>query len=120
MANGIIGLPNAAMTCVPVGTGNDFLKNFGDAAPLFSDPENLFDGPQFSLDAIECNGRAALTIACSGFDAQVAHDVHRYGKSPCWGAGELSGLGGGELPVPRHRPRLDRDGGRGDLRTTLP
>ena len=85
VANGIIGLPNAAMTCVPVGTGNDFLKNFGDAAPLFSDPENLFDGPQFPLDAIECNGRAALTIACSGFDAQVAHDVHRFGKSPLLG-----------------------------------
>ena len=33
VANGIIGLPNAAMTCVPVGTGNDFLKNFGDAPP---------------------------------------------------------------------------------------
>ena len=74
VANGIIGLPNAAMTCVPVGTGNDFLKNFGDAAPLFS------------LDAIECNGRAALTIACSGFDAQVAHDVHRFGQSPLLGS----------------------------------
>lgn len=86
VANGIIGLPNAAMTCVPVGTGNDFLKNFGDAAPLFSDPENLFDGPQFPLDAIECNGRAALTIACSGFDAQVAHDVHRFGQSPLLGS----------------------------------
>ena len=49
--------PTPPWTCVPVGTGNDFLKNFGDAAPLFSDPENLFDGPQFPLDAIECNGR---------------------------------------------------------------
>ena len=82
VANGVIGHANAAMTCVPVGTGNDFLKNFGDTAPLFSDPENLFDGPQFPLDAIECNGRCALTIACSGFDAQVADDVHRFGKSP--------------------------------------
>lgn len=32
VANGIIGCPNAAMTCIPVGTGNDFLKNFGDSA----------------------------------------------------------------------------------------
>ena len=86
VANGIIGLPNAAMTCVPWAPATTFLKNFGDAAPLFSDPENLFDGPQFSLDAIECNGRAALTIACSGFDAQVAHDVHRFGQSPLLGS----------------------------------
>ncbi len=85
IANGILGAPNAAMTCIPVGTGNDFLKNFGDTAPLFSDPENLWNGPQFPLDAIDCNGRCALTIACSGFDAQVAEDVHTYGKSPLLG-----------------------------------
>ena len=85
VANGVVGRENAAMTCIPVGTGNDFLKNFGDKAPLFADPENLWDGPQFPLDAIECNGRCALTIACSGFDAQVAHDVHRFGKSPLLG-----------------------------------
>ena len=29
IANGIAGFPNAAMTCIPIGTGNDFLKNFG-------------------------------------------------------------------------------------------
>ena len=85
-ANGVAGFANAAMTCIPVGTGNDLLKNFGDKAPLFSDPENLWDGPAVPLDAIDCNGRLALTVACSGFDAQVADDVHTYGKLP--------GLGG--------------------------
>ena len=37
VANGVVGMENAAMTCIPVGTGNDFLKNFGDKAPLFQD-----------------------------------------------------------------------------------
>ena len=37
------------------------------------------------LDAIDCNGRLALTVACSGFDAQVADDVHTYGKLPLLG-----------------------------------
>ena len=82
VANGVAGYDNAAMTCIPVGTGNDFLKNFGDKAPLFSDPENLWDGPGFPLDAIDCNGRLAMTVACSGFDAQVADDVHKYGNLP--------------------------------------
>ena len=82
VANGAAGADNAAMTCVPLGTGNDFLKNFGDMAPLFSDAENLWNGPRFLLDAIDCNGRLALTVACSGFDAQVADDVHQYGKLP--------------------------------------
>ena len=84
-ANGVAGYENAAMTAIPVGTGNDFLKNFGDMAPLFSDAENLWDGPQLALDAIDCNGRLALTVACSGFDAQVADDVHTYGKLPLLG-----------------------------------
>ncbi len=85
VANGIAGVATAAMTCIPVGTGNDFLKNFGDKAELFYDAENLWGGPQFALDTIDCNGRLVLTIACSGFDAQVAADVHTYGKSPMLG-----------------------------------
>jgi len=82
VANGIIGYDNAAMTVIPVGTGNDFLKNFGGAAALFADAENLWDGPQFPMDAIDVNGRIALTIACSGIDARVAADVHKYSESP--------------------------------------
>ena len=82
VANGVIGYDNAAMTAIPVGTGNDFLKNFGGAAPLFADAENLWDGPQFPMDAIDVNGRIALTIACSGIDARVAADVHKYSESP--------------------------------------
>ena len=82
VANGIIGFSNAAMSCIPIGTGNDFLKNFGEDAALFSDAENLWDGPQFPLDAIDCNGRIALTIACSGIDARVAADVHKFSSSP--------------------------------------
>lgn len=79
VAEGIAGFPNAAMTCVPSGTGNDFLKNFGDKAPLFADAENSWDGAVFPLDLIDCNGRQCLTIACNGVDAQVAESVHEYG-----------------------------------------
>ncbi len=82
VANGIIGYDNAAMTVIPVGTGNDFLKNFGADAEKFRDAENLWDGPQFPIDAIDVNGRLALTIACSGIDARVARDVHKYSESP--------------------------------------
>ena len=82
VANVIIGYDNAAMTVIPVGTGNDFLKNFGDDMEKFRDAENLWDGPQFPMDAIDVNGRVALTIACSGIDARVARDVHKYSESP--------------------------------------
>ena len=70
------------MSVIPVGTGNDFLKNFGGDMDKFRDAENLWDGPQFPMDAIDVNGRVALTIACSGIDARVARDVHKYSESP--------------------------------------
>lgn len=82
VANGIVGFENAAMSVIPVGTGNDFLKNFGEMAAQFTDAENLWDGQVFPLDAIDVNGRIALTIACSGLDARVAEDVHKYSESP--------------------------------------
>ena len=88
VANGIAGFPNAAMTVIPIGTGNDFLKNFGSDMEKFSDAENLWDGDAFPLDLIDCNGRLCLTIACNGLDARVAESVHRYSKTPA-----LSGKG---------------------------
>lgn len=88
VANGLAGFENAAMTCIPVGTGNDFLKNFGTDMSLFADAENLWDGPAFPLDLIDCNGKYCATIACSGIDARVARDVHQYSGYPL-----LSGRG---------------------------
>ena len=83
IANGIAGFPNAAMTCIPIGTGNDFLKNFGkDALPLFLDAENLWNGDVTPLDLIDCNGKYCLTIACTGIDARIAESVHDFGASP--------------------------------------
>ena len=88
VAGGIAGFDNAAMTSIPAGTGNDFLKNFGPDAEKFSDAETLWDGPEFPLDLIECNGRYCLTIACNGIDAQVADSVHRItDASPLRGRG---------------------------------
>ncbi|WP_298028653.1 diacylglycerol kinase family protein [uncultured Dysosmobacter sp.] len=82
VANGIAGFSNAAMTCVPAGTGNDFLKNFGPDMEKFRDAENLWDGETISLDLIDCNGRYCVTIACNGIDARVADSVHQFSSSP--------------------------------------
>ena len=92
--NGAAGYENAAVTCIPVGTGNDFLKNFGSDAGKFADPENLWDGEVAELDLIDCSGRLCATIACSGTDARVAEDVHRFGDLPF-----LSGKGSYLLAV---------------------
>lgn len=79
---GAAGHENVAVTCIPMGSGNDFLRNFGNDKERFFDPENLWDGDECTLDLIDCNGQTCLTIACFGVDARVADGVHRFTKWP--------------------------------------
>ena len=79
------GVPHAAVTAIPLGTGNDFLKNFGPDAQRFTDAEALWDGDEHLLDLIDCNGRLCLTIACTGADARVADTVDRFRHLPAGG-----------------------------------
>ena len=79
--NGAAGFPNAAVTNVPKGTGNDFLRIFGDRA-RFSDLSALAGGPQAAFDLMDCNGRLGIGVVCAGVDARVAAGVHRYKALP--------------------------------------
>lgn len=79
VVNGAAGLDHVAVTCVPKGTGNDFLKLFGPGyRKLFYDLERLAAGPQTAFDLMDCNGKLGLDVACAGVDARIAADVHRY------------------------------------------
>lgn len=79
VVNGAAGCGHAAITNVPKGTGNDFLKIFGpDYRRLFYDLEELAAGPQTSFDLIDCNGHLGIDVVCAGVDARIAADVHRY------------------------------------------
>lgn len=83
---GAAGYDNVAVTNVPRGTGNDFLKIFGpDFRRAFSDLTALAEGPQTAFDLIDCNGRVGINIACAGVDARVASDVHKYKRLPLVG-----------------------------------
>ena len=79
VVNGAAGHSHAAVTNVPKGTGNDFLKIFGpDYRKLFYDLESLAVGPQVPFDLIDCNGHLGIDVVCAGVDARIAADVHRY------------------------------------------
>ena len=83
VVNGAAGFPNAAVTCVPKGTGNDFLKLFGpEYRQLFYDLEGLAVGPQTPFDLMDCNGYLGLDVVCAGVDARIAAGVHRYKDLP--------------------------------------
>lgn len=83
VVNAVAGQPQAAVTNVPLGTGNDFLRIFGrEARSRFFDISSLREGPQASLDLIDCNGLLGLDIVCVGVDARVAAGVHRFKRLP--------------------------------------
>lgn len=79
VVNGAAGLEHVAVTNVPKGTGNDFLKIFGpDYRERFYNLEELARGPQRVFDLMDCNGKLGLDVVCAGVDARIAADVHRY------------------------------------------
>lgn len=83
VVNGAAGCENAAVTNVPKGTGNDFLKIFGpDCRARFSDLAALAEGPQAAFDLMDCNGKLGLGVVCAGVDARIAADVHKYKGLP--------------------------------------
>ena len=79
VVNGAAGQDHVAITNVPKGTGNDFLKIFGsDYRSLFYDLEALAVGPQKAFDLMDCNGKLGIDVVCAGVDARIAAGVHRY------------------------------------------
>lgn len=86
VVNAAAGKPWAAVTNVPLGTGNDFLRVFGrEGKARFTDLSSLRNGPQAELDLIDCNGLLGLDVVCVGVDARVAVDVHRFKRLPLIG-----------------------------------
>ena len=79
VVNGAAGHDFLAVTNVPKGTGNDFLKLFGpDYRRIFYDLEALAAGPQTAFDLMDCNGKLGIDVVCAGVDARIAAGVHRY------------------------------------------
>ena len=98
VVNGAAGYDNVAITCVPKGTGNDFLKIFGsNYRSAFYDLEALAAGPQTPFDLIDCNGKLGIDMVCAGVDARIGAGVHRYKR---WHF--ISGMGAYVLSLLEH------------------
>lgn len=83
VVNAAAGHDHVAITNVPKGTGNDFLRLFGpDFRTLFYDLEALAAGPQTAMDVIDCNGHLGIDVACAGVDARIGIGVHKYKNWP--------------------------------------
>ena len=81
VAAGAAGYPNAAISVLSGGSGNDFVKLFDDPKAFF-DLERLLDAEEVTIDMIRCNDDLALNICSVGLDARIGTDVARYKRLP--------------------------------------
>lgn len=79
--NGAKGFPQAEIGLIPVGTGNDFVRNFGKKSD-FMDILSQVEGESISCDAIDINDRYVVNMVNIGFDCEVVVKAAEWKKKP--------------------------------------
>lgn len=87
---GVYGFENAAVGCLPFGSGNDFLRTYGTREE-FLDLDAQFAGSEAGIDLMQTNLGLSATICAAGLDAQVAYGIPKFRRIPFCG-GEVSYL----------------------------
>lgn len=82
VVNGAAGREHVAVTHCPMGSGNDFLRMFGQDASRFRQLDQLLDTPQTAMDLINCNGRYSINVCSVGFDARIGFGAADFKKLP--------------------------------------
>lgn len=77
VASGAVGFSNAAISVYPCGSGNDYLKYYGDPA-AFLDIDRLLEGTVTDVDIMQVGTRYALNACHFGFDSYVAAKITEY------------------------------------------
>ena len=83
-ARGIMSLDNrdgVSLGLFPIGTGNDFARNFSSGETFF-DVEAQLDGEECDIDVLQVNDRYAINMVNIGFDCEVVCDTVKFKKSP--------------------------------------
>lgn len=86
--HGVYGRENAAVGCLPYGSGNDFLRSFGTREE-FLDLDAQLAGGTARIDLIETARGPSATICAAGLDAQVAYGIPKFRRFPLCG-GEMA------------------------------
>ena len=78
---GAAGASHVAVTHLPCGSGNDFIRNFSDPA-AFTDPARLLDADETLLDLIQVGNDYSLSICSMGIDARIGTEMQAYKRLP--------------------------------------
>lgn len=81
VVNGASGFQNASIGVIPIGTGNDFIRNFTNYDNFFN-IEAQIKGIIINLDLIKYNERYAVNTLNVGFDAEVVKTVVKIKRNP--------------------------------------
>ncbi|MCI6640362.1 MAG: diacylglycerol kinase family lipid kinase [Pygmaiobacter massiliensis] len=73
--------PQAEVACVPVGSGNDMVRNFGKVSDFLDIPD-LVAGTAVPIDLMKANGRICVSLSSMGLDANVASEMPRFRRLP--------------------------------------
>ena len=86
VVNGGAGSPRFAVTSVPVGTGNDFIKSFPEYTPEdFRDIRKLVNGSFLPIDSMRVGDYTSVNIVSAGFDAITCKNMAKYKSKPIIG-----------------------------------
>lgn len=83
---GTVGAENASVAIIPIGTGNDFIKNFG-SANSFMDISSQIAGEEMVIDGIRVNDRYSVNLLNMGFDCAVVESVQKIKRRPMISSG---------------------------------
>ncbi|MBE6538602.1 MAG: YegS/Rv2252/BmrU family lipid kinase [Ruminococcaceae bacterium] len=92
IANGTVGFDNAEIGVIPVGTGNDFVKNFDHRDPFF-DIAAQINGKAIKIDGVKINDKYSINMANMGFDCSVVETVAKIKRRP-WISSEFAYIAG--------------------------
>lgn len=81
VVNGAAVRQDCAVSVIPCGSGNDYVKNFS-GAEAFADLKKLVNGQPHPVDLLDCSGEYAINLCNIGFDARVAHHMSKFKKIP--------------------------------------
>ena len=80
--NGVMQLEDrsrVSLGVIPVGTGNDFVRNFTNGEDFF-DIDSQLDAKRMEIDVLRCNDFYAVNMINIGFDCQVVVKTDKFKK----------------------------------------
>ena len=88
VASGIYGYPNASLTVLAYGSGNDYIKYYADLQ-TFRNFNKVMHGTEHRIDIMQVNDRFAVNATHFGFDSFVAKTMDKIRRYPIIG-GKMS------------------------------